>query len=514
MFNKTDIIQFQERGISVEKVTEQINIFKKGFPYVKLFKAARIQNGIKPLSPELIKNYIDKYESAGNRDKIKFVPASGAASRMFKALYEFRSAYINSSYDPNLLNNSVYKQVSIFFKNIKKFAFYDDLKNVLRDNDRNIDELVRQKELCVILDALFNSDGLNYANLPKGLLKFHAYENENRTPFEEHMVEGAMFAKNADRTVKIHFTVLPEHKSFFQQVTDKIKSIYESAYNVKYNISFSIQKPSTDTIAVNLKNEPFRDIDKTILFRPGGHGALIENLNEIDADIILIKNIDNVIPDKRKSITVKYKKALAGAMLEYQEKIFNYINLLTSSSDIQQSQVDEIIGFVKNELCVLPHNDKISTDLQSTLKYLIKILNRPIRVCGMVKNEGEPGGGPFWVRNLNGDVSLQIIEKSQIDSHNYEQNAILSSSTHFNPVDIVCGIKDYKGKKFELHQFIDHNTGFISKKTKEGKPLKALELPGLWNGAMSDWNTIFVEVPLSTFNPVKTINDLLRTEHQ
>jgi hypothetical protein len=514
MFTKTDIIQLQEKGISTEKVTEQINIFKKGFPYVKLFKAARIQNGIKPLNPELIKNYIDTYEAAENRDKIKFVPASGAASRMFRALFEFRSAYINSNHDPNLINNNAYKQVSIFFKNIKKFAFYNDLKNILRANDKNIDELVRQNDLCAILDALFNSDGLNYANLPKGLLKFHAYENESRTPFEEHMVEGAMFAKNADGTVKIHFTVLPEHKSFFQQVTEKIKDKYESAYNVKYDISYSIQKPSTDTIAVNNKNEPFRNNDGSILFRPGGHGALIENLNEIDADIILIKNIDNVVPDRRKSITVKYKKALAGAMLEYQEKIFNYINFLTSSSDIQQSQVDEIINFVKNELCLLPHNDRISSDLQDTVKYLIKILNRPIRICGMVKNEGEPGGGPFWVKNLNGNVSLQIIEKSQIDSHNYEQNAILSSSTHFNPVDIVCGIKDHKGKKFELHQFIDHNTGFISKKNKEGKPLKALELPGLWNGAMSDWNTIFFEVPLSTFNPVKTINDLLRAEHQ
>jgi hypothetical protein len=514
MFSKTDIIDLQERGISVEKVTEQINTFKRGFPYLKLFKAARIQNGIKPLDPELISKYIKKYESAQDRIKLKFVPASGAASRMFKALFEFRSAYKNSNYDPNLLNNSAYKQVSIFFKNIKKFAFYSDLKSVLQHDDKDIDELVRQNKLCVILDALFNADGLNYENLPKGLLKFHTYGNSNRTAVEEHMVEGAMIAKNSDGTVKIHFTVLPEHKSLFQQVTDKIKDKYESEYNVKYDISYSIQKPSTDTVAVNVKNEPFRTKDGSILFRPGGHGSLIENLNEIDADIILIKNIDNVVPDKRKSNTAKYKKVLAGALLEYQEKIFNYLNLLNSSSSIQQPLADEIIGFIKNELCILCDNTKINSGLQNTVKYLIKVLNRPLRVCGMVKNEGEPGGGPFWVKNLNGDVSLQIVEKSQIDSHNYEQNAILSSSTHFNPVDIVCGINDYKGNKFELHQFIDPNTGFISKKTKEGKPLKALELPGLWNGAMSDWNTIFIEVPISTFNPVKTINDLLRAEHQ
>jgi hypothetical protein len=514
MFTKTDIIHFQERGISVEKVTEQINTFKKGFSYLKLFKAARIQNGIKPLDQELINKYINKYESAQDRVKLKFVPASGAASRMFKALFEFRSAYKNSNYDPNLLNNSAYKQVSIFFKNIKKFAFYRDLKNFLQHNDKDIDELVRQNKLCVILDALFNTDGLNYENLPKGLLKFHTYGNSNRTAVEEHMVEGAMIAKNYDGSVKIHFTVSPEHKSLFQKVTDKIKDKYESEFNVKYDISYSIQKPSTDTVAVNIKNEPFRTKDGSIIFRPGGHGALIENLNEIDADIILIKNIDNVVPDKRKSNIVKYKKVLAGALLEYQEKIFNYLNLLNSSSSIQQSLADEIIGFIKNELCILCDNKKINSGLENTVKYLIKVLNRPLRVCGMVKNEGEPGGGPFWVKNLNGDVSLQIVEKSQIDSHNYEQNAILSSSTHFNPVDIVCGINDYKGNKFELHKFIDPETGFISKKTKEGKPLKALELPGLWNGAMSDWNTIFIEVPISTFNPVKTINDLLRAEHQ
>ena len=514
MFNETDIKHFQERGISVEKVTEQINSFKKGFPYVKLFKAARIQNGIKALDSELITYYINKYESAHDLVKIKFVPASGAASRMFKALFEFRSAYINSNFNPGLLKNDAYKQVSIFFSNIKKFAFYGDLMNVLQDDDENIEQLVRQNKLCVILDALFNASGLNYGALPKGLLKFHAYKKNSRTAVEEHMVEGAMYAKNADGTVKIHFTVSPEHQSLFQKVTDKVKGKYESDYNVKYDISYSVQKPSTDTIAVNIKNEPFRTKDGTIIFRPGGHGALIENLDEIDADIILMKNIDNVVPDDKKDYSVKYKKILAGVLLEYQEKIFNYLNLLKSPSTVQNSLADEIIGFIKNELCILPDSRKINSDVQETLKYLIKILNRPIRVCGMVKNEGEPGGGPFWVRNMNGDVSLQVIEKSQIDSHNYEQNAILNSSTHFNPVDIVCGIKDYKGNKFELHQFIDPDTGFISKKTKDGRPLRALELPGLWNGAMSDWNTIFIEVPLSTFNPVKTVNDLLRSEHQ
>jgi hypothetical protein len=514
MFNKTDLIQFQEKGISPEKVTEQINSFKKGFPYVRLVRAARLKDGIKPLNPELIRHYINKYESARNLDKTKFVPASGAASRTFKALFEFRSAYINSGYDPNILKNDAYMQVSIFFKNIKKFAFYNDLKNTLAKEENNIEELLRQNKFCVILDALFNSERLNYAGLPKGLLKFHKCDNYSRTAIEEHLVEGTLYAKNDDNTVKIHFTVSPEHKYLFKNEADRVKDKYEREHNIKFDISLSIQKPSTDTIAVKANNEPFRNDDGTILFRPGGHGALIENLNDTEADIIFIKNIDNVVPDSKKNDTIKYKKVLAGILLEYQEKIFNYLKMLDSPADIQRPLLDEITGFVNNELGILPARENIQPDMNGTAKFLLKILNRPVRVCGMVKNEGEPGGGPFWIKNRDGNISLQIIEKSQIDSHKYEQNVILNSSTHFNPVDIVCGTRDYKGKKFELHQFIDHKTGFISKKTKEGIPLKAMELPGLWNGAMSDWNTIFVEVPVSTFNPVKTVNDLLRPMHQ
>jgi hypothetical protein len=514
MFNKTDLLQFQEKGVSVEKVTEQINTFRKGFPYMRLIRAARPKDGIKPLNPELIKQYTDRYESTRNIDKLKFVPASGAASRMFKALFEFRSAYVNSSYDPNILKNEAYRQVSIFIDNIRKFAFYNDLKNTLKKENNNIEELVKQNKFCVILDALFNAERLNYANLPKGLLKFHKYSDYSRTAVEEHLVEGALYARNDDNTVRIHFTVSPEHESLFSNEADRIKSKYEKEYKIKYDISFSIQKPSTDTIAVRTNNEPFRNSDGTILFRPGGHGALIENLNDAEADIIFIKNIDNIVPNGKKSDTIKYKKVLAGILLEYQQKIFSYLRLLDSSADMQEPLLEEIEGFIKKELGLITAKENASPDTQGTIKHLYNILNRPIRICGMVKNEGEPGGGPFWVKNRDGNISMQVVEKSQVDSHKYEQNVILNSSTHFNPVDIVCGTRDYKGNKFELHQFIDHKTGFISKKTKEGIPLKAMELPGLWNGAMSDWNTVFVEVPVSTFNPVKTVNDLLRPMHQ
>jgi len=514
MFNSRDIKQFKEKGISKNKVNEQINLFKKGIPYVNLVKAARIKDGIKSLNDELLNYYSGKYESTGNQVKIKFIPASGAASRMFKALYEFNSTYLKSDYDYKILKSDAYKQVRIFFENIQKFAFYNELKTRLADKNENIEQLTRKNNYKVILNVLLNARELNYGELPKGLLKFHRYGNSCRTAVEEHMVEGAMYSKNNDGTVKIHFTVSHEHIILFEELIEKVKDKYEAEYKVKFDISYSIQKSSTDTIAVDLNNNPFRNEDDNIFFRPGGHGALIENLNEIDADIVFVKNIDNVLPDSMKGITQTYKKVLAGMLLVYQEKIFNYLNILESASVIQYSILDEMNDFISDELCVLHGNKRINSDSSDLKKYLFRILNRPIRVCGMVKNEGEPGGGPFWVKNADGNTSLQIVEISQINKKDFEQNAIINSSTHFNPVDIVCGIKDYKGVKFNLLKFIDPKSGIISKKTKEGRLLKALELPGLWNGAMSDWSTMFISVPISTFSPVKTVNDLLKPEHQ
>jgi hypothetical protein len=404
--------------------------------------------------------------------------------------------------------------VRIFFDNIQNFAFYNDLKKTLAARKENLDKLISNKKFDIILDSLLNSQDLNYGNIPKGLLKFHRYNNKSRTAVEEHMVEGTLYAKNNNGSVKMHFTVSPEHINQFKQLIKKIKVHYESEYKVKYNITFSIQKPSTDTIAVDLNNNLFRTSDGSLFFRPGGHGALIENLNELDADIVFIKNIDNVLPDRIKNKTKIYKKVLAGMLLEYQEKIFGYLNKLESSSDMQETVAEEIKRFITDELCFIPGRKILDLGKGNINKSLFRILNRPIRVCGMVKNPGEPGGGPFWVKNPDNNTSLQIVEIAQINRKDIEQNAIINSSSHFNPVDLVCGIKDFKGNKFNLLNYIDPNTGIISKKTKQGKPLKALELPGLWNGAMSDWNTIFVEVPLSTFSPVKTVNDLLKPEHQ
>jgi hypothetical protein len=328
---------------------------------------------------------------------------------------------------------------------------------------------------------------------------------------EEHLVEGALYACNEEKQVNIHFTVSPEHRALFRQMADVKTPVYEQRFGVKYHIAFSEQKPSTDTIAADAENRPFRDEGK-LLFRPGGHGALIENLNDLSADVVFIKNIDNVVPDAFKSATIRYKKLLAGILIFYQQKIFDYLNRIDSGK-YDREQLMEMLYFLQNELCIKNPETKNLEDVELVL-YIKSKLNRPLRVCGMVKNQGEPGGGPFLAVNPDGTVSPQILESSQIDLKNPELKQLFEQGTHFNPVDLVCALRNYQGEKFDLLRYVDKNTGFISLKSKNGKELKALELPGLWNGAMSDWNTIFVEVPIETFNPVKTVNDLLRPEHQ
>ena len=358
---------------------------------------------------------------------------------------------------------------------------------------------------------MLNEDGMNYGQLPKGLLLFHSYADGARTPMEEHLVEGALYA-DTNGEANIHFTVSHDHVKLFEKCVDDKKGYYENKYGIHYNISFSEQKPSTDTIATNPDNTPFRNDDGSLLFRPGGHGALIENLNDIDADVVFIKNIDNVVPDRLKAETIRWKKIIAGVLVDMQKKVFEYMRILDSGI-YNHDKLEEIIRFVQRDLCCRNTILKEMEDAE-LVGYLKKKLNRPMRVCGVVKNVGEPGGGPFLAYNKDGSVSLQILESSQIDTDNAEYMKMFTGGTHFNPVDIVCAIKDFRGNAFNLLDYVDESTGFISLKSKNGKDLKALELPGLWNGAMSDWNTIFVEVPLSTFNPVKTVNDLLRDSHQ
>lgn len=505
MITPQDKELLKSKGISEEQIAEQLACFKKGFPYLKLSAAASVEKGILTPDTNEQKEYLDAWEGYRQTDKVvvKFVPASGAASRMFKNLFEFLGA------DYNVPQTSFEK---MFFEKIEDFAFYDDLNMACRKTvGEDVPALLASGNYKAIVAALLEAAGLNYGALPKGLLKFHKYEDGNRTPLEEHLVEGALYAANKNGKVNVHFTVSPEHRTLFRTLVDAKAMAYAQKYGVNYNVTFSEQKPSTDTIAVDMENNPFRDAGK-LLFRPGGHGALIENLNDLDADVIFIKNIDNVVLDRLKGDTVLYKKLIAGVLVTLQQRAFAYLRLLDSGRYTHE-QILEVLQFLQKQLYCKNPEIKDLEDAELVI-YLKEKLNRPMRVCGMVKNVGEPGGGPFLAYNSDGTVSLQILESSQIDMDDPAKKEMFEKGTHFNPVDLVCAVRDYKGHKFDLVKYVDKATGFISYKSKNGKDLKALELPGLWNGAMSDWNTIFVEVPLSTFNPVKTVNDLLREQHQ
>ncbi|WP_370861492.1 DUF4301 family protein [Parabacteroides faecis] len=506
MLNANDLKQLADKGISEQQIEEQLACFAKGFPYLEIAASASVEKGVRVVSQEDQATYMEAWDAylAKNKRILKFVPASGAASRMFKNLYEFLSA----SYD--VPANDFEKK---FFNEITHFAFYDALNAVcLANEDKDIPALVAAGNYKAVVSNLLDEKGLNYGQLPKGLLLFHRSGETIRTAMEEHLAEGAMYAKNNAGEVNIHFTVSPEHKALFEKLVSEKKQAYEEKFSVGYDISFSVQKPSTDTVAADMDNNPFRDKNDKLLFRPGGHGALIENLNDIDADVVFVKNIDNVVPDSFKCSTVIFKKVIAGVLVTLQERIFNYLDLIETGK-YSHDQVEEMIHFLQDDLCIKNPDTKLLEDAELIL-YIKNKLLRPLRVCGMVKNVGEPGGGPFLAQNPDGTISLQILESSQIDLKDPEKKAMFEQGTHFNPVDLVCALKNHKGEKYNLPDYVDKNTGFISYKSKDGRELKALELPGLWNGAMSDWNTVFVEVPIETFNPVKTVNDLLRPEHQ
>ena len=472
---------------------------------MKLEAAAAIGKGIVSPAEDERQQYVkawNNYKDEGHKI-VKFVPASGAASRMFKDMFSF----LNADYDTPTTEFE-----RKYFLNLTKFAFYDALDaKCMELYGKGITTLLADMNYKAIAAAMLNKEGLNYGQLPKGMLLFHKYPDGPRTPMEEHLVEGALYAASAGES-NVHFTVSHEHMEMFEQRVAEKKDIYAEKYGVKYNISFSEQKPSTDTVAANPDNTLFRNEDGSLLFRPGGHGALIENLNEIDADVIFIKNIDNVVPDRLKEETVEYKQLIAGVLVTLQKRAFEYLRML-NAGEYNHELLEEIIRFVQQDLCCRKPDIKELEDAELVI-YLKKKLNRPMRVCGVVKNVGEPGGGPFLTYNQDGTISLQILESSQIDKSNEEYMRMFTEGTHFNPVDLVCAVRDFEGKPFNLPDFVDKSTGFISNKSKNGRELKALELPGLWNGAMSDWNTVFVEVPLGTFNPVKTVNDLLRDQHQ
>ena len=467
----------EEHGLTPAALETQLKNFREGFPFLPVTRAASCGDGIRVLDAAGIEQAAARYDRAKESLRVvKFVPASGAATRMFKDLFEFVREGRRTAVVGELLANR------------RRFAFWPELRTIIGDD---ADEL-RTVENIV-------AEGLRYGETPKGLVSFHRYGDEVRKAVEEHLVEGAQYAA-AGGEVKIHFTVSPEHLTRFEALLAEKIPGYESRFGVKYRISFSVQDPSTDTLAVNPDCTPFRRADGRLLFRPAGHGALIGNLGKIDADIVFVKNIDNVTTDARRSDTVLYKKALAGVLLALQERIFEYLMAL----EVPGAELEPIAAFIENELCV-----KLPKDYGTAL--LRQVLDRPIRVCGMVRNEGEPGGGPFWVAGADGLETLQIAESNQIVP---EKRELMRSATHFNPVDLVCSFRTSKGGRFDLREFVDPATGFISRKSDGGRELLAQELPGLWNGAMARWNTVFVEVPITTFSPVKVVTDLLRPEHQ
>lgn len=477
MFRQEEITQIEAHGLSVQAVEKQIENFRNGFPSLPVVRAAAGGDGVKQLDAVSVAEREAYYnDNLKNVKTIKFVPASGAATRMFKELFE----YVN--------DDKRTAGIDKLITNLEKFAFFPELAKYLVPQ---IDDKDVVRNIII--------DGLEYGAKPKGLVTFHAYKEGARKPVEEHLVEAALYA-SSNGEANIHFTVSPEHQEGFEALLAERQSHYEQKYNIKYNVSFSIQSPATDTIAVNPDNTPFRTDDGKLLFRPAGHGALITNLDKLDADIIFVKNIDNVTTDERKPDTVTYKKVLAGELLRLQSRAFELLRALNNGNDV----VAEAAEFINNDLCCkLPENP--------SRELIVATLDRPIRVCGMVKNEGEPGGGPFWVRDDQGREQLQIAESSQIAK---EDMHLMKEATHFNPVDLVCGVKRYDGTKYDLTQYTDPKTGFISSKSAGGRELRAQELPGLWNGAMANWNTVFVEVPISTFSPVKVVQDLLRPEHQ
>ena len=505
MLTQQDLQQIAQKGITPEQIQTQLQEFKTGFPFLRLEAAASVGHGIIAADESQRDGYIKAWNDykAQGRKIVKFVPASGAASRMFKDMF----AFLDADYDVPTTDFE-----KTFFSEIKNFAFYEELNKACEKNEgKGIDALVAAGNYKAVVANMLRKEGLNYGQLPKGMLLFHNYPEGPRTPMEEHLVEGALYAAS-DGEANVHFTVSHEHLAFFEQKVAEKKDGLAQKYGIRYNISFSEQKPSTDTVAANPDNTPFRNDDGSLLFRPGGHGALIQNLNDIEADVIFIKNIDNVVPDRLKADTVDYKQVIAGVLVTLQQQAFDYLKVLDSGTYNHQ-KLEEIIRFVQQNLSCRKQDIKELEDAELVI-YLREKLNRPMRVCGVVKNVGEPGGGPFLTYNQDGTVSLQILESSQIDKSNAEYMKMFTEGTHFNPVDLVCAVKDYKGQSFDLPKYVDKSTGFISSKSKNGKELKALELPGLWNGAMSNWNTVFVEVPLATFNPVKTVNDLLRTQHQ
>jgi hypothetical protein len=503
-------------GIETEQIISQLEIFEGASHFVEILKPCKVNDGIFVLDKSKYLDLLRAYQSVSISGRLmKFVPASGAATRMFKDLWSYSNKFDYRSLADlgrDINNHGDAQSVHEFISNIKNFAFFNQLSTVLLRENIDLGNIRDQDDIIVIIKKIFDNSGLGYSDYPKGAILFHKYFDETRTAFEEHIFEAVELVADQTNQVKIHFTISEEHTDLFKRITEKATGFFKNK-SVRVIITFSHQRKSTNTISVTPENKIFTDRNNRLVFRPAGHGALIENLNEIDADIVLIKNIDNILPSTKNEESIKYKKLLIGYLVLLQRQIFEHLRSLKNKK-VNEKLVSEIKKFGTDFLSIQFIDDFETRTIDEKAKYLFDRLNRPLRVCGMVKNEGHPGGGPFWVKDSDGQISIQIVEEAQINKKDKNQSEIFESATHFNPVDMVCAVRDYKGKKFDLKNFVDVSSGLITTKTYDGKTLKALELPGLWNGAMAYWNTAFVEIPASTFNPVKEINDLLKPAHQ
>lgn len=504
-------------GISEAQALDQIELFKRGSFSIRLSRPCTVGDGVQCIPPDKIGHYMEYHGMAARKGRFsKFVPASGAASRMFQSLLQIY--HVPQFLEPGELHQRVRQGVAIacdfqrFLEELHRFPFFEDLNETVGNDGQRLDELVKEGGYCILLDYLLTNRGLNYGSLPKALLKFHRYPGETRTAFEEHLVESRDYLSHDSGGAEVHFTVPPEHEAGFKMLWERVGPVYEERYGIRYSVSFSFQRPSTDTIAAGMDNLPFRDRSGSLHFRPGGHGALLENLSELGGDFVYIKNIDNVVQDRFKPTVTVWKKVLGGCLAALQDRVHGYLRRM--EKEPSDGLTEEAASFARDRLLIQFPWDYGAWPAEWRQQFVFTKLNRPIRVCGVVRNAGEPGGAPFWVQNEDGDLSLQIVEQAQVDLDDPDQRNIWRSSTHFNPVDLVCAVKDFRGKFFDLTRYVDPGAVLISKKNREGRELKALELPGLWNGSMADWNTVFVEVPMITFNPVKTFFDLLRAEHQ
>jgi hypothetical protein len=517
-FNQDDLRFMASLGISESQVRTQMAWLQRSSMYLRLQRPCTLGDGIDHIPAGEAESLIFLQEAGAREGRfIKFVPASGAATRMFQGLLSFylnRSSFNQEKIHPDWSGNDPETGELIrFISGIHRFAFWEALRDSMAREGLNITEAIHQKEWREVLDYLLTGRGLNYLNRPKGLHQFHAYPGHNRTAFEEHLVEAVHTICDRTGQCHLHLTIAPEHEEVFWDFFETLRSTYESRYQCRLKLTFSFQSHSTDTLAVDQENRPFRDDSGTLLFRPGGHGALLQNLNDLQGDLIYIKNIDNVLPDRLKKTTIDWKKILGGYLIKIQQTVHKFLRHLSEGKN-NTAFFSEVRAYCRNRLWIIEPPGLDNWSLKEQKNWLVNSLNKPIRVCGMVKNEGEPGGGPFWVEGKKGVSSRQIVESVQVDSTSDEQRALWASSTHFNPVDLVCSVRDYEGRPFDLNRYVDQEAVFIARKSYQGRDFKALELPGLWNGSMADWISLFVEVPIQTFSPVKTINDLLRPEHQ